>query len=246
MKLSRFFAVLAGLVVATTAWSSSVPVTERIEAVFLLGLGRAPDVDERSAWADRAERPLVELLERQRERIRTDGAERRAVSARAWRDVHGRAPEEAELAGLPERIYAEHVRALAGGLAARSPVYREVVERAYRAALARAPFAEEQDYWNAFPPLPYLVLVGCVENWARRNAPGLMATTGAPTIGGGSPRLAVFRVSPALAAEARRALELPGGDLMNARGRNVILPGAGEIATVGGVHLLVVGRETAR
>ncbi|HLP07233.1 MAG TPA: hypothetical protein VK178_03645 [Opitutaceae bacterium] len=186
------------------------------------------------------------MLDAARRKLRDDATERRATFARAYRDVFGAAASEAEVDAASARFYSEHTSVLLAALADRPDEYRRVIERAYRMALGRAPFAEEYGYWAEFRPLPYVLLVGCVENWARRNAPGLMATAGTPTIGADAEQAAVFRLAPALAAEVRRALGQPLAARDSAAGRTVIGPGAEAIVSVGGVHVLVVGQETAR
>ena len=41
---------------------------------------------------------------------------------------------------------------------------------------------EEIEYWKNHDTLSFVLLVGCVEDWARRNQPGLMVTAGTPTL----------------------------------------------------------------
>ncbi len=247
MKLPRFLSVsvaaLAGLVAmaAVPAWS------ERLDAAFLLGLGRVPTEAERVAWQGRESATLAELLLLQREQLRGGAVERQATVERAFRDAFGRGPNAVELGALPaDFTYATLLQELVARLAANPEEYRAVLDRVYPLVIGRAPFVEEYAYWKAYQPLPYVLLVGCVENWGRRNAPGLMVTSGLPVISVSSDRLVTRQVSPAVAAEARRVLGLPPlveQSLALARGCNVIAPGAAEVVSVSGVHFLAVGGE---
>ncbi len=216
---------------------------ERAEAAFVLTLGRSPTAAEASGWTGTEKLSLGDLVASQRDRLRADADAQRAVFVRAWSDAFGRPPAATEKpAG--DATYAEQMQLLVKRLAERPDEYREVLDRAYRRVLGRAPFAEEHAYWKAYPTLSYTLLVGCLENWARRNAPGLMATTGTPAICVNSDHLRTLRLSPAVAAEARAVVGLPpAGEraLSPARGCNVIAPGAAEVVSVGGVHFTAFG-----
>lgn len=244
---NRFVSLVAGVVCACSAaiaaGDASGP-SERVEAAFVLGLGRTSTAAERQEWAGEENRSLAELISRQRQRLQSPAAGDE-VRLRAWRDAFGRAPLPAEAEALAAgTTYAEQMQRLIGRLAARPDEYRQVVDRAYRAVLGRAPFAEEYTYWNGYPKISYILLVGCIENWARRNAPGLMVTTGTPAISVTSDRLTTLRLSPAVAAEARVVVGLPPAgerSLEPARGCNVIAPGAGAVVSVGGVYFTAIG-----
>ena len=60
----------------------------------------------------------------------------------------------------------------------------------------------EIEYWKRQPALSYALLVGCIEDWARRNRPGLMATTGVASVSVNSAYLATIRLSPGVASPA--------------------------------------------
>lgn len=238
--------MLAAAAAAVSVQAACAAEVDRAMAAELVAYGRCATLEERSTWGARDGRALPEMFDAARRKLRDDATERRATFARAYSDVFGAAASEAEVDAASARFYSEHTSVLLAALTARPDEYRRVIERAYEAALGRAPFAEEYGYWAEFRPLPYVLLVGCVENWARRNAPGLMATTGVPTIGADAAQPAVFRLAPALAAEVRRVLGQPLASLDLAAGRTVIGTGAEAIVSVGGVHVLVVGCESAR
>jgi hypothetical protein len=218
---------------------------ERLAAACALALGRLPTAEEMRPAAEAATAPVAGLLAQHRARLRTDAAARRAMLVRAAEDALGRAPSESELAGWThdDRLYFEWVEQHRQWLAEHADAYQQVLARAYARVLQRAPYPVEFDYWKKYHALPFVLLVGCVENWARRNAPGLMATTGTPTIAVTSDLLATLRLSPAAADEVRTAIGLAATDAAprTAAGRHVIAPGAEEIVSVGHVHFVVVG-----
>lgn len=85
-----------------------------------------------------------------------------------------------------------------------------------------------------------LLLVGCIEDWARRNQPGLMLTAGTTAASVSCVYLRTRRLSPAVAEEAREAagLEPPEGHA----GR-IVAAGCEAVVSVGGIHSAVCGGE---
>jgi hypothetical protein len=217
---------------------------ERISASFVLALGRTPAAADLEQWAKDGPRSMAALIGRHREALRHDAATGREVAVKAGEDAFGRAPVEDEL-GRPAggEVYAELVQRHLQRLAGDQAEYERIVHRAYRLHLQRDAYAVEIDYWRARPATTFVLLAACVENWARRNQPGLMATAGVPSVSVNSPYLAAVRLSPAVAAEARAAAGLPPADaaFAAALGRHVVAPGAAAIASVGGIHFAAAG-----
>jgi hypothetical protein len=127
-------------------------------------------------------------------------------------------------------------------LAAHAQDYEATLHRAYRLLLQRDAYDVEIDYWKRQPAVPFALLVGCIDDWARRNQPGLTATTGVAAVSVNSEYLATVRLSPAIAAEAREAAGL-GPDDEAARGvdRHVVAAGAAHLVSVGGIHFTAAG-----
>jgi hypothetical protein len=219
---------------------------EAVAASFMLARGRAPTADEATAWAAGAERSVSALLARHRVLLRGDAAAQREVLARAWQDAFGVAAGTADLAltAAEPMLYSEALTRHLAGLAAHPEGYRQVIDRAYRGVLARPPYAIEIDYWTERSPLPCALLAAAIDDWARRNLPGLTATSGTPAVSVNSARLASVRVSAATAREIRDAAALrPAGDPAQAAAldRRVLAPGAGELTSVGGIHFVAAG-----
>lgn len=218
-------------------------VEERFAAAHLLASGALPGPTTSLSRAA----TLAEQLEAHRAALQADAPARASVVQRAWRDAYGRPPAATEL-DIPApagawtycALLAHHVATLRTDAAARTAV----VHRAYRAVVSRDAYPEELAYWQRYDALPFVLLVGCVEDWAVRNQPGLMSTTGVPTISPNSVHLATLRVSPAVAAEVRAALGLaPSNPPFVPR---LLAVGGAQIGTRAGMHLLVVGREPLR
>ena len=246
MPFPRLPLVVAAATLVAVVSAGATEVAERLSASFFLALGRAPTPAELTEWEPAAARPMADLFARHRQQLAATAAERVAVTGRAWRDAFGGEPSsrDASMAAATSGTYAEQVERLRRTLVEHDEQYRAVLDRAYRRVLGRAPFVEEIDYWHQHSVLPYTALVGCLENWARRNAPGLTVTSGVPAICVNSDFLTTLRLSPAVAAEARAAAGLPAmvePALALARGQNVVMPGAGEVVSVGGVHFTAVG-----
>lgn len=117
------------------------------------------------------------------------------------------------------------------------------VDLAYRFVVQRPARAQEIAYWHQHGPLPFIVLVGCVENWARRNQPGLMATSGTPTVSPNSTWLVSVRVSPSLAQEVWSMMTREADAEARGEPPRVLAPGAGQVATDGNMFLFLASDE---
>jgi hypothetical protein len=218
---------------------------ERIAASFVLGLGRLPSARELDEWA-RTPGTVAEMLGRHRAHLSASAEARDAVAAKASLDAFGPGaiPPTAGIADQ-RASYTDLVRAHVEWLAAHAQDYEAVMHRAYRLLLQRDAYDVEIDYWKRQPPLPFALLVGCIDDWARRNRPGLMATTGVAAVSVNSEYLSTVRLSPGVAGEARAAARLPPV-IARARGRalpdrHVVAPGAANVVSVGGIHFAAAG-----
>lgn len=246
-------ACLAPLLLLAVSFSAGTPgraqtseQQERITAAFVLALGRLPSAGEMTK-SDTPDRPSVaSLYSTQRELLKSDTAAKRAVVVRACLDAFGRAPTEKEIAAwsTDSVTYTELMKQHLAWLAANPDANHRALDLAYRHLISRPAYDLEIDYWKSRGPLPYVLLLGAIENWAQRNSPGLTVTSGTPSISINSRYLATARLSPAVANEARPLLGLPvWSDVarLNNPGCNLLAVGASEIASVGGIHFLVVG-----
>jgi hypothetical protein len=248
---SPLAAAAALLLPSATAFAQSTEQPERVGVACLLALGRAPSPDEVREWTGWGKLSVSELIARHREKLQADAAVKRATLVKACQDAFGRDPDEREFDAWSggSRTYTELMKQHVQWLADHPDDYRQVIERAYRLVLHRAAYSVEFDYWKSRTARPSAMLAGCIENWARRNAPGLMATTGVPAVSINSDYLTTLRLSTAIAREARAAagLDLAGdADLAAARGCHVVAPGAGDIVSVGGIHFVAIGGGALR
>lgn len=245
---TRNLLFLGAILFAPAALALAAPnaESERIGASFALALGRAPTSAELADAGGNGAGSVSDRIARHRQRLERDAALQRSTATQAWTDAFGRQPADRDLAAAPagaetytERVQ-QHIRQLAGNPAE----YRQVIERAYQRVLRRPAYDIEVEYWEARDALPFVLLVGCIENWALRNAPGLMATTGIPSVSVNSNYLSTLRLSAAVATEARAAIGLaaPGdADLVSATGRTLVAAGAGQVVSVGRIHFVATG-----
>jgi hypothetical protein len=248
MKIQRtlLFLLPSLAFAATTAFPQSGEQEERIGASYVLALGRPPSPDEIGQWSKQGNLSVGDLIARHRQQLQSDAGVMRATVVKACADAFGREPTEPEVDAWSagNRIYTELMKQHVQWLGGHPQEYRQVIERAYQLVMRRPAYPVEIDYWKAQPTLSYALLVGCIEDWARRNAPGLMATTGTPTVSLHSAYLTTFRLAPGIADEARAAVGLvPTGDanLVSAAGRNLVAAGAGNVVTSGHINFVAAG-----
>ena len=237
--LRRFVPVflVCGLTLAGSGLTAATDLSaQRIEASYLLGLGRAPTASE-SAEAHRANSSadITTLLARHRQDLAADTSARSAVNTKARVDALGTREGSKSTTGTYAELMAAHLEQLQND----ADAYEDVIRRAYWLVINRDAYDEELAYWRNHPDtLPFALLVGCIEDWARRNQPGLMVTAGKPTISINCEFLGTVRLSPTVAAEARAAIGLsPAGD----DAHHLIAPGGAHIATGGRMHFAAVG-----
>ena len=243
--LSGLALALLATVVPSSAQSTAQEV---ISASTMIAYGR-PALASELANPLHANQPLPDLLKAHAKSLKDDPALQRQTDERALMDVFGFDPRSpAAKAIQPENAsggtYAEQLRRHLATLAANPDEYQRVINRAYRLVIRRDAYPEEFAYWKNYGTLPYVLLVGAIENWAFRNQPGLMVTTGTPSIAINSRFLQTQRVPLALANEAREVLGLPvWTDVARQHnpGRNIVAVGAKDVESVGGVHFLLAG-----
>jgi hypothetical protein len=247
VRLRLAFLSLTVLLVCPSVTVLAQPAAqeERIAASFLLALGRTPSAAEIQLWSRQEPLSLADLVARHRRQLQDDPAAQRAVIIRAGEDAFGRVPGEDEVRGMAGAgTYADVMRRHLQSVADRPAEYERVLNRAYRLVLQRDAYSVEIDYWKRQPVLSFALLAACIEDWARRNQPGLMATTGVASVSINSAYLSTVRLSPAVAAEARAAAgSARPGDAASASalGRHVVAPGAEQVASVGGIHFAAAG-----
>jgi hypothetical protein len=239
--------VAASLVFASTALcAESRAQNERVQASLLLTLGRAASAQELAESAKLGDIPIADLKGRQEAKLKSDSDLKRSTAVKAFTDAFGRAPRGAELTRSPAEsssytaLMKEHIQ----WLAQHPDEYAQVMDRAYQQVIRRSVYEGEIAYWKRRDVLPHTLLVGCVEDWARRNSPGLMETAGMPTVSVNCRFLVTAVLSPAVAAEARAAFALVPTDpvdLTIAAGRTLVAPGADHLVSSGHIHFVAVG-----
>jgi hypothetical protein len=219
---------------------------ERVAASFVLARGRVPAPAEVDAWAASATSAFSELLARHEQQLGADQSERQAVARKAGVDAFGVGPDRIP-GGAPAAAgtYLQLMRRHLEWLGSHPDGYAEVVQRAYRRVLRREAYAPELEYWARQPVLPFALLAACIDDWARRNQPGLTVTSGPAAVNVNSPYLVTVRLSPAIAAEVRAAagFERPRNPAL---GYHVVAPGAGRVASVGSIHFVAAGAAGLR
>ncbi|MDQ5978387.1 MAG: hypothetical protein QG602_1361 [Verrucomicrobiota bacterium] len=248
MKLRALSVLLLFWLVSSASVSAQTPTQQEIiSASCLIAFGRPAELGELNAPL-LANKTLAQLVAGHREVLKNDPKFQRLVHLQAYADAYG-VPKALDLVtkGLGHErglTYSEQLNRHLKDLTAAPDEYRVVINRAYQLVIRRDAYPEEVAYWKPFGTLPYVVLVGAIENWAFRNQPGLMVTTGTPSIAVNSRFLRTQRVPLSLANEARDLLGLPvWTDVARQHnpGRNIVAVGAKDIASVGGVHFLLAG-----
>ncbi|WP_221028987.1 hypothetical protein [Actomonas aquatica] len=221
--------VFFALLLATGLAAAPAP-SDTTRAAYLLVLGRAPTSDAGAA-------DMAAAFATAREQLQGNAGLQTAVAAQARADAFGGAEVDAPAATA--LTYAAQVTAHLAWLDTHPDANAQVLQQAYRYVINRDVYEEELAYWNEQPArYSYVMLVACIEDWARRNQPGLMVTAGTPTVSINCEFLTAARLSPADAAVARKLIGL--GDITTP-GYHVVAPGAAHLKSAGGIHFVAAG-----
>jgi hypothetical protein len=237
--------VLSALAALGSAFGQDSAQAERMAVSSLLVLGR-PSIAEEPARSLSGKETLAEAIAGFRQQLKQDAVLRRSVATAACVDALGREPTDEEINAWSKdaSTYAELVQRHIARLATEPNEYRLVIDRAYQLVIRRPAYDEEHTYWRSQDTLPYALLVGAIENWSQRNAPGLTVTSGTASVSVNSRFLITQRLSRAVANEARGILDLPiWTDVARLQNpdRHVVAAGAGGLASVGGIHFAAAG-----
>ncbi|MDQ8203950.1 hypothetical protein [Pelagicoccus sp. SDUM812003] len=209
---------------------------QRRDAALVLTFGELNESDAKRLKKSESYADAKKTLARSLSSKQKAGVARR----NAFLDVFGQQPAESAVAenGAPAHPYVEWVRIYLEELAYDESEYRDVIERAYLYVIKRPPYEEEISYWEELGVFAFVELVGGIEDWARRNQPGLMVTGGEATISVNCPYLSSLRLSPEVAEEVARA---EGFQIDAESSRTVLYPNADAFISIGPVYFLIAG-----
>lgn len=239
-RLVAAFVAVAGSCLGTTAPAGSAEVPdESAVPVYMLVLGRRPSPAE-AAGSGRGD--AAEQVAALKQRLVNDPAEAAAVARRASRDAMGRPAHADEIAAVRDRpqTYSELMQGHVAVLAARPDEHVEMIRRAYPLVVGRTAYPEEIEYWRKGGPLPFVLVVACLDNWARRNQPGLMVTGGVPTVARHCSYLETARVRSSSVTTLRAAVSLEAAAVASG---GVLAAGGSRLQTDGGMALVAVGND---
>lgn len=224
--LARYLALIMtvgfGLPVATFASA------EETQAAYILALGRNATAPEQAQAGG-----LPATLDHLQNQLKTTANQRQTVAARAARFVYGDASVAPNQPAARDALFATQVGTHLAELAENEAAYLAVLQRVYPYVVGRDIYTEEIEYWAGHPTLPYALLVGCVEDWARRNQPGLMNTAGTPTVSVNCELLETQRLSPELANQVAAVMGLPAAT-------TVLAAGGDSLKSSGDIRFLVI------
>ncbi|HYD83590.1 MAG TPA: hypothetical protein VEA63_06045, partial [Opitutus sp.] len=192
------FAALTLALVSVPTFAHASPQHERIAAAYVIALGRTPSSSEIDRWSKEEKISVPKLVAELEQNLSQDRALQGTVRRKAFEDAFGRTPSDTEVAAGAESgatSYTTLLKRHLEQLAKQPDDYAQVLDRAYRLVVRRGVYPEEIAYWKSRDTLSYALLVGCIEDWARRNQPGLMVTAGTPTVSINSGYLTTVRLS---------------------------------------------------
>lgn len=222
---------------------------ERIQTSYMLAFGRAPQEGEITYWQSRNDANTIEqMVKLHKDYFKTNRSANNEVISKAYLDALGRTPSQGELDYWAQgsNSYVELMKNHIGWLSGNPAEYEKVIKRSYQLVLNRQPDAGEISYWKGQGVFSYALLVGCHEDWKRRNNnnTGAKKTSGSSQIPASPTYVTLIPVSAQIATEARSFAGLVaagGGNLVAAGGGNLVAAGGGNLVAAGGGNLVAAG-----
>ncbi len=217
---------------------------ERVQASYLLAMGRLPSPGEITYWQGQGNLSVQQMVDRHKTYIGQDAGTRRAVIIKSYVDGLGYNPSEDEIKYHNQypRTYTEMVNAHMQYIAANRSQREAVIKRSYRGALRREASASEVTHWMNQAVISYTYLMALHEDWVRRGGNGTNSSTSVST---SSPVLAVATVSGTVLAEAKATVASltsnSGGAMVAAGGGNMVAAGGGNMVAAGGGNMVAAG-----
>jgi len=227
------FTLIAGLLASVTRADTT---TDTTAAASLIVFGRTAETHSAAAPAE----SLTQAVAREKQQLAADAQSAASVAQKAFVDAFGHAPAAGEFQSSGVATYSEWMQRNVKTLSEQPEKFEAAIRAAYPLVIHRDAYPEEITYWKKHGVVPYSLLLAAIENWARRNQPGLMVTAGVPTISINSSYLTTVRIAPATQAEARAVVGLTAAT-KEASG-SIIAPGGEGIETDGGMYFVAAGR----
>jgi len=236
MKLLPALLGLALLVAGPASGSAASGEADVTSAAAIIALGRAAAPTPTA----RATGDIAAQVAAWKQQLSGDAQLASAVAQQAFFDAFGRAPAANEVPANTALTYAEWMQRHVQTLTEQPDKYEAAIRAAYPLVIHRDVYPEEIAYWKKYGTVPYYLLVASIDDWARRNQPGLMVTSGTPSVSVNCQYLATQQVAPAAAAPLRELLHLATASQSTA-GR-VLAVGGGALESDGGIYFVAAGQ----
>ncbi len=225
------------LVTGVIAQNADQLKTDRINASYLIAMGRKPNSGEITHWKKQGDLTVAQLVENHRNYLAGDANMKRALIIQAFKNSYGRDPIESEIkTNMTQKMtYAEWMTNHINWLKKSTTDYTDVIKRAYKAVMGRDPQQAEINYYRSQPVMSYMVMAATLEEWKRQN--GTKAkTSGSLTIGSTSSYISHVGVSATVAKEASNLIGQASGNVIAPGAGNAISPSGGNVVAAGGMN----------
>jgi hypothetical protein len=218
---------------------------ERIQASYLIALGRLATEDEVKYWIGQNPKSVSDLVTRHRDYLTRDNGTHQDVIRRSYLAALGKPPSGSEMqhwmAGSD--TYTNLVTNHTNWLRSNPAQYVEVIKRSYQNVLGRPAKDAEVNHWKNQGVFAYCILAACHEDWKKRGGEATAtATKAVPT---SSSFLNTVSVSPNILSESKLAVSSlignDGASMVAAGGGNMVAAGGGNMVAAGGGNMVAAG-----
>lgn len=233
MKKIKLLLLFLSLAVGTVMAQS----TERIQASYLVALGRVPNSGEIAYWRGQGNLSVQQLIDRHKKYIGEDRGTRESIIRKSYVDVLGYnpSPDEVKYHSQFNRTYAQMVNEHIEYAKRYGHIHDNIIKNSYQLAFRRQPNDGELRYWKQFGVISYSYLVSMHEEYKKANnypsnrvLPMNSSVSFAP-------------VSASVLSETRFAFGELVGHMVAAGGGNMVAAGGGNMVAAGGGNMVAAG-----
>ena len=240
--MKKLKTILVLLAVLSTVFTATAQNNERIQASYIVALGRLPNSGELSYWNSRGNLSVADMVKMHTDYIKIDAGTRRSVIVKSYIDALGYTPSEGEINyhSSFNKNYTDMVNSHIKYAVQNSSEHDKIIKRSYMKAFNRLPNNGELAYWKKFGVISYSYLVSMHEEYKRTNN-----SQGNGRLSVSSPSLSAVMVSASVLADTKLVVSgivaAGGGNMVAAGGGNMVAAGGGNMVAAGGGNMVAAG-----
>lgn len=229
-----FVATLAMLSLSSVIAQSPEQIKrDRINASYLISLGRQPSSGELSHWMGRENYTLEQLVNLHNQYLQSNSGEKRTMVIKAYKDAYGRQPTDSDIRTNMAKSwnYTDWMNNHIKYLRENDNAWDYLLAQVYSKVCGRSASEADKRSWPRSDAKPYWMVAAVVEKWHAENS---HKSSKGVRLGNGY--MTSINVSSPVASEASRIIGQAAGNVIAPGGANVVAPSGANVVAAGGLN----------